>query len=601
MIPKSHAGRKKAFHAPDSVVCLLLRIPMRGAGMDMRFTGKARVRRAGGCALLVLVCLLLSAAGAASGRVFSAWSDPEGGPRVLSRKSSTGQVVLSIPGAWDLTRVYLACEGKEAVLIGRNRLRVTPEEPVDLSPFAGRQVQLYTEKGNSLGSLTVCQGSAVPAVFFTVDAGQLKKVNQSKNNVITEGRAVFQEADGTLSYQGELAHLKGRGNNTFSYAKKPYEFKLKKKASLAGLAKGKTWILLANAMDVSLLRNQIVLDLSRAVKLAGAVGCQPVDVWLNGIYNGLYLMTEKVQISSTRLRLRDLEEETQKVNGDPLSSYPAFNDKHGFLPILRGNEIPNDPEDITGGYIAVIEKPHRLRRSEKPGIRTERQLSVRIKEPTNPSRAQVEYFGRRVNDMHNAVAAEDGINPETGLSYTAYLDVTSFARKYLVEDLSKNYDAVSGSQYFYKDSDLIDPLIYAGPSWDYDLSFGNMLDRGLETTGNYIANVRVGPVNLYAQLGAHADFMEEVVRVWRQEFRSALAVLLGETASSGGPLRSLDEYEKLLRASAAMNEARWGAGTRVNPDAGRDFRSGVRALKSWVKKRIEYMDRYYGQEGKRSE
>ena len=357
------------------------------------------------------------------------------------------------------------------------------------------------------------------------------------------------------------------------------------------MGKAKTWILLANYLDVSMLRNQIVLDLSKEAGLPYAVECQQVDVWQNGIYNGLYLMTEKIQIGKSRINITDLEEKTEAVNDQPLDSYGRFNREDGLLPIMRGNKVPNDPEDISGGYIGTIEKPHRLKDSKKPGVRTEKQLSVRIKEPTNPSEAQVEYFGNLLNDMHNAVLAADGVNPDTGIHYTKYLDLTSFARKYLVEEISKNYDATGGSQYIFKDSDLVDRLIYAGPSWDYDLSFGNMDSRGASAGGEYLRVLRVGSINFYAQLAKHEDFMEAVAENWREVFRPALAILLGDAPATGNSgLRSLDKYHDQLKNSAKMNEVRWGKVTKLSKKAGTDFDSGVNALESWIRRRVNSLD-----------
>ena len=547
-------------------------------------------------AALLALCLMMFVSGALAAEKtlsVSARQAAEPTERVFTRKGKAGNI-LYIPGTWDITSIRLQVEGQESIILGKDGITANPETPVDLTPYVGKKTQVFSGKKNSLGTVTVYQGSKIPAVFFTVDEKQLKKINQSKNEIITEGRVVFQETDGSVSYNGDLLHLKGRGNNTFSYSKKPYEFKLTKKADLCGMGKAKTWILLANYLDVSMLRNQIVLDLSRETGLPYSVECQQVDVWQNGVYNGLYLMTEKVQISKNRINITDLEEKTEAVNDQPLDSYPKFNPDNGFLPIMRGYKIPNDPEDITGGYIATIEKAHRLKDSKKPGIRTKKQLSVRIKEPTNPSVAQVEYFGTLLNDMHNAVLAEDGINQDTGKHYTEYLDMTSFARKFLVEEISKNYDAAGGSQYFFKDSDLVDPLIYAGPSWDYDLSFGNMTSRGASSGGEYLTKLRTGAINFYAQLAKHEDFMEAVGRNWRETFRPAMAILMGETPATGSSgLRSLDEYHDLLKDSAKMNEIRWGKVTKLGKEAGTDFDSGIKALKNWIRKRISYLDTRY--------
>ena len=547
--------------------------------------------------LLAILCMFMfsSVAAAEIKMSISAKEATETSEYVTGRKGKGGYV-LCIPGTWDITRIQLSAKGHEKFQLDKNGPILDADTPVDLTEYVGRKVQVFSAKHHALGTLVIYQGSKIPAVFFTVDSKQLKKVNQSKKENITEGRVVFQEADGSISYDGDLTLLKGRGNNTFSYAKKPYEFKLAKKADLCGMGKAKTWILLANYLDVSMLRNQIVLDLSREVGLPYSVKCRQTDVWLNGVYNGMYLMTEKIQINKNRINITDLEEKTEAVNDQPLDTYPKYNPDDGFLPIMRGYKIPNNPEDITGGYIVTIEKPHRLKDSTKPGIRTKKQLSIRIKEPTYPSEAQVAYLGKLFNDMHNAVLAADGVNQDTGKHYTEYLDTVSFARKYLVEDMSKNYDAAGGSQYLFKDSDLTNPLIYAGPSWDYDLSFGNMDVRGASPVGEYMSILKVGSINFFGQLAKHEEFKNEVKKNWRDVFRPAVAILMGEVpATESSEICSFEQYYELLKDSAKMNEIRWGKVTKLSKYAGSDFDSGVRSLKNWIQKRINSMDEVFAE------
>ncbi len=547
--------------------------------------------------LLAILCMFMfsSVAAAEIKMSISAKEATETSEYVTGRKGKGGYV-LCIPGTWDITRIQLSAKGHEKFQLDKNGPILDADTPVDLTEYVGRKVQVFSAKHHALGTLVIYQGSKIPAVFFTVDSKQLKKVNQSKKENITEGRVVFQEADGSISYDGDLTLLKGRGNNTFSYAKKPYEFKLAKKADLCGMGKAKTWILLANYLDVSMLRNQIVLDLSREVGLPYSVKCRQTDVWLNGVYNGMYLMTEKIQINKNRINITDLEEKTEAVNDQPLDTYPKYNPDDGFLPIMRGYKIPNNPEDITGGYIVTIEKPHRLKDSTKPGIRTKKQLSIRIKEPTYPSEAQVAYLGKLFNDMHNAVLAADGVNQDTGKHYTEYLDTVSFARKYLVEDMSKNYDAAGGSQYLFKDSDLTNPLIYAGPSWDYDLSFGNMDVRGASPVGEYMSILKVGSINFFGQLAKHEEFKSEVKKNWRDVFRPAVAILMGEVpATESSEICSFEQYYELLKDSAKMNEIRWGKVTKLSKYAGSDFDSGVRSLKNWIQKRINSMDEVFAE------
>ncbi len=504
--------------------------------------------------------------------------------------------ILSLPGSWDAGKITLELEGAECLYLGKEKKEIRPGQETDLREYLGTKTPVYNAKMRQLGNLVVYRGSEIPALFLEVDEKQLIRANAGKDYEITSGRAVYCEADGTVSYDGPLSQMKGRGNNTFAYTKKPYQVKLAEKASLSGMNKAKTWVLLANWNDVSLLRNQIVLDIARAAGLRNAVSCVQADVWINGRYNGLYLVAEKVQIKKGRLELRDLEEETEKVNSQPVSSFSMFLDKtNRSYPLLRGYRIPENPEDITGGYIMTIEKYARLRDYKLPGFRTKKELSVQIKEPTYPSREQAEYLANLVNEMHLAVIADDGVNAETGKYYTEYIDAESFAVKFLIEDWSKDYDFIGGSQFMYKDSDDRDPLIYAGPAWDYDLAFGNLGDRGTSATGNYITAVSHKTGNIWWVLSRHDDFMDLVREIWTERFRPAAAVLLGEReAGAGSVVRSLDSYAEAIRDSAKMNYARWNVSKTTFEKSAGSFENAVSYLKEWIAGRTGFMDGEYG-------
>ena len=544
----------------------------------------------------ILFLLLLSGnALAAKKQILTASCPSVCAEKVTAYQGKNG-MVLFLPGFWDLSRIVLEPEGTETLLIGRNATEINAGTETDLSGLAGMGQELRNGSGKSLGILTILQGSRIPSLFLEVDGEELGKVRKSKENVITEGRAVCRGPDGAAEYDGALEQLKGRGNNSFRYAKKPYQIKLSEKTPLCGMGRGKTWVLLANWTDVSLLRNQIVLDMSREIGLRNAVSCAQADLWINGEYQGLYLITEKIQIGKGRIDITNLEKEAERLfpSQDPGRLETEWS---GTYPLLRSYPDAADPEDITGGYLLTIEKRARLRNNLLAGFMTKDDLCVRIKEPTCPSRAQAEYLFGLVSEMQRALIAEDGTEPQTGRTYREYLDESSFARKFLIEEWCKNYDFAGGSQYLYKDSDSVDPRIYAGPSWDYDLSFGNMADRGYGARGEYLTAYKRN-YNLYWLLYSHESFRESVGDIWQQLFRPAADVLLGRTpADEEGILRSIGEYRDRIEASAKMNYRRWTVSKdATGKDAGISFDNAVRYLEKWIAERTEWMVSAYGPE-----
>lgn len=541
------------------------------------------------CVLLIALALCLATGTALAKTTCTLAVSVSGNEQRLLSRVSEGKYSVYLPGTWDASAVQVEIEGADSVCIGD--LVIQSGGTPDLSGVLGKKLPFTTGEGKKLGTITVYQGSPIAGMYVQVDPAQLKLAEKDKHTEITEGTVTYQEPDGTVTYSGPLASFKGRGNNTFAYRKKPFQIKLEKKADLSGMGKSKTWLLLANYNDVTMLRNQVALELTRAVGQRFSIECRPVDLYINGAYNGLYLLTEKVQIGSSRVDITNLEEATEKLNDRDPALYETFREKQNKAVVLRASRVPVDPEDITGGYIIEMEKPYRFRQSSDSGFQTSMGLCFNIKEPTYPSAQQAHYISALVQDVHDALWARDGVSPTTGRYYADLIDLHSFALKYLVEDLTKNYDYRSGSQFFYKDSDAVDGRIYAGPGWDYDLTFGTLHPNA---SGEYVAATG-SKSNLWWLLARHEDFKAELRSCYWNQLRPACEVLLGESVlDEACPLLSLDAYRDAIAASARMNYGRWSEGASAKITGGaRTFDAGVEQMRTFLRKRIAFFDKYF--------
>ena len=523
-----------------------------------------------------------------------------GNAQVLSRKVENNYQVF-LPGCWDLRNIVISFNNADFVSFDKKTMK--SGESTDLSAMPGKKLTLTLNGKRKLGNITIYHGSTLANVHLTLDEKSLKKAIKDKHIIIPEGHALITAPDGKVDYDGELIQFKGRGNNTYSnkYAKKPFQFKLANKADLCGMGRGKTWLLIANYLDISLMRNQINLDLAREAGMRGAIECAQADVWLNGVYQGLYLLTEKIQINRSRLPLHNLEEETESLNELPAGSYKTFSEKDKNTGIeIRGYEIPNDPADITGGYILELDKPYRYDRGAESGFKTSTGLHFVVKEPSCVSRKQINYISGLVDSLWSGVQADSGYDPGTGAYYADFIDMESFAIKFLLEDFCKNFDVLAGSQFFFKDSDARDGKVYAGPCWDYDLCMGNInlqgIGSGLNPQGSWAVRVRNGRVNWYGMLYKHQDFQAEVRRVYHERFRPALAKLIGEAERDGGTIRSLEQYADEIAASAEMNFIRFRPGNvqGIYQKSGKNHEDAKKYLFRWIRRRVASMDEEYG-------
>lgn len=449
--------------------------------------------------------------------------------------------------------------------------------------------------------LTVLQSTSIGSIYINTKSGSMANVHGQKT-VKEEGDILVVEADGTHDYSGDLAYIKGRGNTTWNFNKRPYNIKLDKKASLLGMDVSKKWCLLANAQDHSLVRNKAAYDLGDEIGLTYSPDSQFADLYLNGEYAGVYQLTEKVEEGKNNLvKINDLTDATEKANGGT--------DLDSFTQVKDGSEngskkyydIPNDPEDITGGYLLEFDFPENYN-EEKSGFVTKRGQYIVVKGPENATKKQIEYISSFCQEMEDAIYSSDGKN-EAGKHYSEYIDTESAALMYLIQEYSLNVDAGMTSCFFYKDSDAKgDGKLHAGPTWDFDVAFGNLdsqLDDGkkLNSPDAIYASERynwvMGELNIFGQLLTHRDFFKTMTTLFNERFKPALDILNSEEAVTSDYLKSLTQYRAELAPSAQMNFARWRiADNLLVSAAGKKFDTQYDYLCSFTAQRAAFLDEY---------
>ncbi len=139
-------------------------------------------------------------------------------------------------------------------------------------------------------------GYGVPHVYiFTDGKAPIKsKDNYVEGHMEIDGNAIFG------NYQGRIK-IRGRGNTSWSFPKKPYKIKLEDKAPLFGLYAHKEWILLANWRIGNLLGNAIPYKMARLLGMPFANHMIPVVVTLNGTFMGFYDFTEQKEVGIGRI------------------------------------------------------------------------------------------------------------------------------------------------------------------------------------------------------------------------------------------------------------------------------------------------------------
>lgn len=426
----------------------------------------------------------------------------------------------------------------------------------------------------------------LPSLHITMTPTQLDSILIDVDNKVSVF-AVLTDAQGDTLYEGRLAHIKTRGNTTWNERKKPFAIKFQEKHSLFGLSRSKSFVLLANAFDESHIRNAIALDLARAMGIP-ATHYAYLTLYINDVYRGLYQMTNKVDVGKNALNITDLEKLNERANPKPLEEYEwcGLGRKKQLIQ-RKGVLLDNDPEDITGGYLLDNSCLQASYDKSISGFVSEAGDNIKIRSPQHASLREVDYIARLYNEMECAIIASDGIHPETGKHYSEYIDVESFARYYILNELLLNYDGGWSSFMMYKEMDDIDPKFHAGPAWDYDRILDNpqfqsnsyafpnefYIDNELGKTG--IAHSG----GLLYHLCQHDDFQQLVKDCYLNDISPVCHDYLES--------RPFDSLVAMLSHEADQDNAKYEK--RISED----YLSAAHRATDFLSSRIDFFDRFY--------
>ena len=410
----------------------------------------------------------------------------------------------------------------------------------------------------------------VPSLFLVSDNPEEKgrewvEESQDKSNKAT-GRMVLLKEDGTLVHQGVLTQIKGRGNSTWIGKKKPYQIKTDTKVDLLQTGnpenKSKTWVLLANYLDLSLMNNSIALGLGKAMGMETNIENTHIDLYYDGQYRGSYLLSEKVEVGKGRVNITDLEGKNEEENeGTEIEELPIGNSTTENGAFFTYCENMKSPEDISGGYLLEMDYEYRAL-EEVCYFRTTRGQYVVVKSPEYASKEEMDYIASYYQEYEDAVY-NGGVNPETGKAYTDYVDGESVACYYIMNEFTKARDFFSSSAYLYKDSG--DGKMKMGPLWDYDLGFGK---------SRYEENTQEPSYGLSVY---NTNFGEKLLEI--PSFRVLLAGIYEEKLYP--IVKELDIEEDRLRASALCNAYMWHQGQSWEED--------VQNLRTFINERAWYL------------
>lgn len=412
-------------------------------------------------------------------------------------------------------------------------------------------VEVFDVKGNLVGSTSMFV-SNLPVIYIETENRQpvTSKKEYINADIKIQGNSEY-NSDKVL-YEGKT-EIRGRGNSTWNTDKKPYRLKLDSKADLFGMGKNKHWVLLSNPFDTSLLRNHLSYNLAADMGL----GYQK-NVWVDLVFNGKvvgnYQLCEHIRVDDNRVDItnwEDLAEDAAKAIYDANKATMTKDQRDELIEIMSENmswttsdtveyngvtytvsdyiEIP----DINGGYLLEV-----VKKSEEYTFATENGSYVCVDTPEVLSKDMLKSIQGYYQAFENALFSEDFCTTYNGETkrYTDFIDLESFAKGFLLNELFENYDFGRTSTWMSKDVD--GKLVY-GPVWDMDYTTSSITHRWTALNISWLKRLLSDPV-----------FLQELRKTYFEYRYTAIQDLI----SDGG---DIDSAMEKISASAKNNDYIW--------------------------------------------
>ena len=384
--------------------------------------------------------------------------------------------------------------------------------------------------------------SSLPRVYITTPEGA---GISSKTEWVQDSRIRIVQEDGTEVLDASTS-IRGRGNTTWGYPKKPYAIKLDSKAEVLGMPKHKRWVLLANWMDRTLIRNEVAFEMGRRV-MEWAPRGEFIELYLNGKHLGNYLLCEHIKVDKNRVAVDELDEDTDFSDNSLLSGgYILEFDTYG-------------PDDEINYFYTPVKK-----------------YPVTIKEPdedviTSWQHPAYLYVYNHIAGIEQLLDSDFGTFARWS-EVEEYLDIRSFIDWWIIYELTGNTEPNHPkSCYMYKKRE---GKLCAGPIWDFDwYTFVHDTKDPLITGSIW-----------YGYLFGYEGFRSAVKERWAQTKEKYLDIV-----------NYISEQAELVRMSDEVNFCLWPITMVVNGDEHLSFDEAIGRMRSRYSKRFEAIDSYISQ------
>ncbi len=285
------------------------------------------------------------------------------------------------------------------------------------------EVYGYESKGDEQNEGNFYQATNIPLIVVntegTIDFRKKTEQTQCTITIINNGKISTKQT----------GKIRIRGNSSKDLEKHAFQINLDKKEKILDMpAKAKKWVLLANHMDKSLIRNLVAFKISSLLGQKYSPACKSIDLIVDGDFEGNYIICDKIEKGKGRVELDSMDE-----------TY---------------NEYPN----ITGGYLMEIDgfadqEPYHF--TSKKGVK----VTIKYPDTTNQQNSYLKnWFDSIEENIYNNQNVDN-------------VDLETFSQFFILNEFCADIDSVWSSYYITKQRN--DDKMHFGPAWDFDLSLDN--------------------------------------------------------------------------------------------------------------------------------
>ncbi len=374
-------------------------------------------------------------------------------------------------------------------------------------------------------------------------------------------------------YSGKVG-IEIRGRYSASLPQKPYGFETRDAAGsnlnvpILGMPSENDWVLTANYNDKAFLRNYLAFDLFRRMGhyAPRTVYCEVV---VNGQYQGIYLLGEKIKRDRNRVDIAKLNPDENEGN-DLTGGYIFVNDYYSSSDSWLSNYSPLNKYGADVYFVYYYPEPEVITATQKA------------------------YLKDFVDSFENTLYSPGFKSRNSG--YSAYLDVNSFVDYFIIGELSRNVDAYKKSRFYFKDKDSNGGLIHSGPPWDFDWAWKDITENCIhfnQTDGSGWA-YRVNdcdnwpvPPSWEVRLMQDDAFANQI----HDRYFLLRKTLLSETYLN----HTIDSVATLLDEAQVRHYQKWkilgiNVGTPEYGDQPETFSGEIEKFKSWINRRLTWLD-----------